>query len=182
MFCLRDLCELCGESVLVAAPPRCRLVLNPVEYPPSVISAYAGSRARQSAWRRTSSRTRCPCPQGESGENCVRLWPARPYCCLSRVVTDNRFFYSNPARGQGSSKCRLQSANWRQGCAGPFRANHGRTPLVQRFPSAGLKIGAIAGIVVGCQRILQSKHGLLPSAGEYCATLVSGIRSKPSRT
>ena len=72
------------------------------------------------------------------------------------------------------------ASRWLQVAEDSFRSS--QAALFPRPPSADLKMGAIARIVVECRRIRQSGHSLLRSAGEYCATLLSGVRSKPGST
>ena len=69
-----------------------------------------------------------------------------------------------------SSVCRL-TVNWLQVAEDSFRANPCWMALFLRFPSADLKIGAIARIVVGCYRIRhnQSVARARPAAGWYGA-------------
>jgi hypothetical protein len=60
-----------------------------------------------------------------------------------------------------SSVCRL-TVNWLQVAEDSFRANPCWMALFLRFPSADLKIGAIARIVVGCYRTRHNQSDYRP--------------------
>lgn len=119
-------------------------------------------------------------PRGsESGEMSSECAVARPELGIAHVHSlintrrQGRIYFLEPRFGtvKITSPVSRRTVKWLQVAEDSFQVNHCWVTLFLRFPSADLKIGAIARIVVGCYRIRhnQSVARARPAAGWYGA-------------